>query len=135
MRARTQQFKKYLTEPPLLSTVDEGKLLYIYLVVSEHAISSVLLRGIDGEQRSIHFVSKTFMDCQIRYLPLEKIMLALILTLQKLMHYSQAHPIAIYTKFSPKNILSKVDLSEQLSKWVVELEQSNIKFLPRAAIK
>ena len=34
---------------------------------------------------------KTFMDCQIRYLSLEKLVLALVLTLRKLMHYFQAH--------------------------------------------
>ncbi|GFZ12774.1 hypothetical protein Acr_23g0011590 [Actinidia rufa] len=33
-----QQFKKYLTKPPLLSTPDEGELLHVYLAVSEHAV-------------------------------------------------------------------------------------------------
>ncbi|GFY85297.1 hypothetical protein Acr_04g0000350 [Actinidia rufa] len=32
-----QQFKKYLTKPPLLSTPDEGELLHVYLAMSEHA--------------------------------------------------------------------------------------------------
>ncbi|GFZ15662.1 hypothetical protein Acr_25g0000710 [Actinidia rufa] len=32
-----QQFKKYLIEPPLLSTPDEGELLHVYLAVFEHA--------------------------------------------------------------------------------------------------
>ena len=44
-----QQFKKYLIEPPLFSTPDEKKLLYVYLVVSKHAASSVILRKVDGE--------------------------------------------------------------------------------------
>ena len=48
-----QQFKKYLTTPTLLSTPDEEELLYVYLVVSEHAISLVLPREVDGEQHSI----------------------------------------------------------------------------------
>ena len=39
-----QQFEQYLTILPLLSTSDEGKLLYVYLAVLEHAVSSVLLR-------------------------------------------------------------------------------------------
>ena len=51
------------------------------------------------------------------------------------MHYFQAHSITVYTKFPLKNILSKVDLFGWLSKWVVELGQLDIKFLPRAAIK
>ena len=51
------------------------------------------------------------------------------------MHYFQAQPIAIYTEFLLKNILSKATLSGRLSKWVVELGQIDIKFLPRATIK
>ena len=58
-----------------------------------------------------NLVSKTFTDCQIRYLLPEKLVLALVLTLRKLMHYFQAHPIVVYTEFSLKNILSKADLS------------------------
>ena len=62
-------------------------------------------------------------------------MLALVLTLWKRMHYFQAHHIAIYTKFLLKNVLTKVKLSGQLSKWAIELGQLDIKFLPRAVIK
>ncbi|XP_057465149.1 uncharacterized protein LOC130754889 [Actinidia eriantha] len=55
-----QQFKKYLTEPPLLSTPDEGELLHVYLAVSEHTVSSVLLREVAKEQRPIYFVLSDF---------------------------------------------------------------------------
>ena len=39
-----QEFKKYLTKSLFLSTMDEGNLIYVYLTISKHAISSVLLR-------------------------------------------------------------------------------------------
>ena len=130
-----QQFKKYLTEPPLLSTPDEGELFYVYLVVSEHTVSSVLLREVAKEQCPIYFVSKMLTDFQTRYLPLEKLILALIVTSRKLKHYFQAHPISIYTEYPLKDILSKADLSGRLSKWSIELRQFDIKFSPRVAIK
>ncbi|XP_057463838.1 uncharacterized protein LOC130753679 [Actinidia eriantha] len=130
-----QRFKKYLTKPPLLSTPDEGELLHVYLAVSEHAVSSVLLREMVNEQRPIYFVSKTLTDCQTRYLPLEKLVLALVVTSRKLMHYFQAHPISVYTEFPIKAILMKADLTGRLSKWSLELGQYDISFLPRAAIK
>ena len=87
-------------------------------------LTRVLLREVNGKQRPIFFVNKTLMDCQIRYLPLEKLVLALILTSltsQKLMHYFQVHPITVYTEFLLKNILSKADLFGRLSKWATEL--------------
>ena len=46
-----KQFKKYLMEPPLIFMSDEGELLYVYLAILEHAVSSVLLREVNGEQR------------------------------------------------------------------------------------
>ncbi|GFZ00573.1 hypothetical protein Acr_14g0002080 [Actinidia rufa] len=114
---------------------ERGRVALRLPCVSEHAGSSVLLRKVGEEQYLIYFVSKTFTDCEIRYLPLEKFVLALVVTSRKLMHYFQVHPIAVYTEFLLKNILSKADLSDRLSKWAVELGQSDIKFLPRAAIK
>ena len=44
-----KKFKKYLTESPLFSTPDKGELIYVYLVVSKHAASMVLLNEVDGE--------------------------------------------------------------------------------------
>ena len=93
------------------------------------------VKGGSREQRPIYFVGKTFTDCKMRHFPLEKLVLALIMTSRKLMHYFQAHPIAVYTEFSLKNILSKEGLSRRLSKWVIKLGQSDINFLPRVAIK
>ena len=78
---------KTLTSPPHMATPDEGELLYVYLDISEQAVSSVMLREVGGEQRSIYFVSKTFTDSQMRYLPLKRLVLALIVTLRKLMHF------------------------------------------------
>ena len=105
---------KYLTSPPLLSTPNKEKLLYVYLVILEHAVSSVLLREVDKEQRLIYFVSKTFTDFQIRYLVRKKMLLALVITSWKLMHYFQAHSTTVYTEFLLKNILIKANLSERL---------------------
>ena len=42
-----QQFKKYLTEPSLLSTPNEGEVLYVYLAVLKYVVSSILLREVD----------------------------------------------------------------------------------------
>ena len=76
-----QQLKKYLIELSLLFTSNEGQLVYVYLNVSKHAISLVLLREVDAEQRLIYFFSKTFTNCQTKYLLLENLVLALALTL------------------------------------------------------
>ena len=96
-------------------------MFFAYLAVSEHAVSPVLLKEVEKEQRPIYFVRKIFTKCEMRYLSLEKLVLALFITSQKLMNYFQAHPIVVYIEFPLKNILMKADLSIRLSKWAVEL--------------
>ncbi|KAL2243474.1 UNVERIFIED_CONTAM: hypothetical protein Sindi_0465400 [Sesamum indicum] len=39
-----QELKEYLTKPPLLTNPKEGETLFLYLGVSENAVSSVLVR-------------------------------------------------------------------------------------------
>ena len=39
-----QDLKKYLTSPPLLSKQKDGEQLFIYLAVSECAVSTILIR-------------------------------------------------------------------------------------------
>ncbi|GFS41430.1 multidrug resistance-associated protein 14 [Actinidia rufa] len=54
-----QQFKKYLTEPPLLSTPDEGELLHVYLAVSEHACQlSNLIIYVERLEQYMHIPSE-----------------------------------------------------------------------------
>lgn len=42
------KLKEYLTSPPLLSKPIEGEDLYVYLAVSEAAISGALIREDEG---------------------------------------------------------------------------------------
>lgn len=44
----------------------------MYLVVSHHAVSSVLLRQQEGVQRPIFYPNKTLVDVETRYLPFGK---------------------------------------------------------------
>uniref|UniRef100_A0A2N9FJY0 RNase H type-1 domain-containing protein n=1 Tax=Fagus sylvatica TaxID=28930 RepID=A0A2N9FJY0_FAGSY len=45
-----EQLKKYLSAPPLLSSPKEGEPLYIYLAVSDKAVSAAIIRDDSGEQ-------------------------------------------------------------------------------------
>ena len=58
----------------------------MYLSVSEHAISAVLLRD-QGVQQPVYYVSKILVDAETRYWPLEKLVLALVHATRKSPHY------------------------------------------------
>ena len=45
-----QRLKAYLVSPPILSKPQTGNTLYLYLSISDHAVSSVLIRNDEWEQ-------------------------------------------------------------------------------------
>ena len=55
-----EDLKKYLSSPPLLSPSMPGEELYLYIVVSQAAISTALVRDGGGSQRPAYFISRAF---------------------------------------------------------------------------
>ena len=55
-----EDLKKYLSSPPLLSPSKPGEELYLYIAVSQAAVSAVLVREEEGAQRPVYFVSRPF---------------------------------------------------------------------------
>ena len=82
----------------MLTALEPGEDLFMYLSVSKHAMSVVLLRD-RGVQQPVYYISKTQVDAETRYLPLEKLVLALVHTTRKLPHYFQAHTVYVLTKY------------------------------------
>ncbi|XXG42687.1 hypothetical protein AAC387_Pa01g2906 [Persea americana] len=130
-----QQLKCYLSSPPLLSTLTHGEALYLYLAISDHAVSSVLIREEDGQQRPIYYTGKILFDAETWYLQLEKFALALVRASRKLSYYFQTFTIVVVTKHPLRALFRKADFSGRISKWAVELGQYDIKYQPRTTIK
>ena len=74
----------YLAQALILSQPMAGETLYMYLAVTDHAVSVVLIRVQQDVQKSIYYVSKTPLEAKINYLYLEKIALALVHETKKL---------------------------------------------------
>ena len=62
--------------------VDE--VLFAYLAIAFCAISFVLIRVDNSVQRLIYYVSKSLNEAEVRYLPLEKTILAVVHATRKL---------------------------------------------------
>ena len=73
-----QQLKDYLFRPPIMSRPEEEEVLFAYIVVAFHAVSLVLVRVENGVQRPVYYVSKLLHKADVRYLPLEKAILAMV---------------------------------------------------------
>ena len=87
-----KQLKGFLGSPPLLIVGEE---LIIYLSILPTAISAMFILEKDTFQKPVYFVSKVFIGAETRYLKIEKLAYALLITIRKLLHYFQARPIAV----------------------------------------
>ena len=85
--------KEHLGKPPLLSKPMAREVLSLYLAVSEHVVSSVLIHEEEKVQLPVYYTSKRLLDAKMRYPQMEKLALALVVTSRKLRHYFQAHSI------------------------------------------
>ena len=129
------ELKQYLSSPHILSSPLPEEDLFMYLAVSEVTVSAVLFREENKKQRPVFCVSRMLLDAETRYSAMEKMVLALVNATKKLRHYFESHPIIVITDFLIKQILSKLDLSSRLTKWVIDLGVYDIRYLPRAAKK
>ena len=109
--------------------------MYLYLGVSNHTVSSALIREDQKTQKSIYYVSKILLDTEKRYTNLEKLLYALIVSARKLRPYFQTHTIIIPTEHPLRPVLHKPETSGRLAKWAIELGEFDIQFVPRTAIK
>jgi hypothetical protein len=72
--AAFERIKTYLSSPPCLSIPCSGEPLFLYLTVSEHAVSAVLVQETHEGQKPVFFVSKTMDETESRYLPSRKLL-------------------------------------------------------------
>ena len=70
-----------------MSNPEVDEILFTYIVVASHAVSLVLIRVDNGVQRPVYYVSKSLHEVEVRYLPLEKAILAMVHGMRKLPHY------------------------------------------------
>ena len=130
-----QQLKDYLSHPPIMSSPEADEVLFAYIVVAPHAVSLVLIRVDSGKQRLVYYVSKSLHEAEIRYLPLEKAILAVVHGTRKLPHYFQAHTVIVLTQLPLKAILRSADYTGRIAKWGTILGAFDIKYMPCTSVK
>ena len=80
-------------------------------------------------------MSKSLNEAEVRYLPLEKAILAVVHATRKLPHYFQAHTMVMLTQLPLKSILRSADYTGRIAKWGTILGAFDIKYVPPTSIK
>ena len=130
-----QQLKDYLSRPPIMSSPEADEVLYVYIAVAPNAVSLVLIRDDNGLQKPVYYVSKSLHEAEVRYLPLEKAILAVVHATRKLPHYFQAHTVVVLTQLPLNSVLQTVDYTGRIAIWSTILGAFDIKYMPRTSIK
>ena len=92
------------------------ELLFANIVVASHAINLVLIRVDNGVQRLVYYVNKLLHEAEVRYLPLEKAILAVVHATRKLPHYFQSHIVVVLTQLLLRSLLRNVDFTGRIAK-------------------
>ena len=130
-----QQLKEYLSRPPIMSRPEVDEVLFAYIAVVSHAVSLVLIRVDSGVQRPVYYVSKSLHEAEVRYLPLEKAILAIVHATRKLPHYFQSHTVVILTQLPLRSLLWSADYTRRIAKWGTILRAFDIKYMFCTSVK
>ena len=104
-----------------MSNPESDEVLYTYIAIAHHAVSLVLIRDSNGLQKLVYYVSKSLHETEVRYLSLEKAILAVVHVTRKLPHYFQAHTMVILTQLPLKFVLRTADYIRWIAIWIAFL--------------
>src|SRR3954469_11348628 len=127
--------KQVLSKPPVLSRPNDNEPLYLYLAVSNEAVSANLIRETEDGQKPVYFTSKALQGPEVRYQQIEKVALALIIAARRLRYYFLAHTIFVRTDQPIKQLLSRPDMAGRMLRWSLELSEFDVQYESRKALK
>ena len=122
--------KAYLSALPLLSPLQPGEELFLYLAVSPAAVSAALIREEEKVQKPVYYASRALRGTKERYPPMEKLAFALVMATRKLKSYFQAHTVVVLTDRPLRQAISNPDAAGRLALWAIELSEFDIQYCP-----
>ena len=130
-----EELKAYLSAPPLLSPLQPGEELFLYLAVSPTTVSIALIREAEKVQKPIYYASRALRGAEERYPPMEKLAFTLVTVTRKLKPYFQAHTVVVLIDRPLRRAMSNPNAAGRLALWAIELSEFDIQYRPRTAIK
>lgn len=88
----------------------------MYLSMFDHAVNAVLVRIERSLQKLVYYVSKTLLEAEDRYLPFEKVALALVPPGNYHTTF-QARMVIVSTKHQLQVVLRRANFSGRVENW------------------
>jgi hypothetical protein len=110
-------------------------LFYIYLIVGDTSIASVVVQVYDGKEKVVFYLSRRMLDTETRYHEIEKLCLCLFFICTKLRHILLYEIIVICKSDVITHMLTTPVLKGQLRKWMFAQSELNIRYQLVKAVK
>ena len=78
---------------------------------------------------------KSLHEAEVRYLPLENVMLAVVHATRKLPYYFQSHTVVVLTQLPLRSLLRSADYTGRIAKWSTILGAFDIMYMSRTSVK
>jgi hypothetical protein len=127
-----------LLNPPLLAPPVPERPLILYLTVTKTAMGCVLGQHDETgrKEMAIYYLSKKFMECESRYIVIEKLCCALTWAAKRLHQYMLYRITWLISKLDPLRYISeKPYLLSRIARWQVLLAEYDIVYMTRKAVK
>ena len=99
-----------------MSSLVVDEVPFAYIAIALYVISLVLIRVDSDIQRPVYYVSQSLKEAEVRYLPLEKAILAVVHATRKFPHYFQANTVVMLTQLPLKSVLRSADYTGRIAK-------------------
>ena len=74
-------------------------------------------------------------DVKTRYPHIQKLLFAVLIAKQKILHYFDSHSITMVTSFPLGEVINNKDTIGHIAEWALELMQYDIAYVPHTTMK
>lgn len=92
--------------------------------------STLAQKDENNKERVIYYISRTLVDYEIRYTPIENMYFSIVFSIENLRHYMLGNTTLFIAQVDPlRYLMSKSYLFERVAKWVMLLQEFYLVFI------